>query len=168
MIKYASMCIPPKYCQYGVKHHIINQSIHVYGFYLFAFSSRVYSILYFPQNIILILAINPHERALGPHKKAVAILNNYVDSDKYRIFTSKRTWCWYIKHWLTRSSCNGPHYTHCLHDYPIMKFIPQITWPACGGLGVRIPAATNLGSESSTAKRSTIVVSVTSPRIWPL
>ena len=83
--------ISPKYCQYGVKHHIINQSIHVYGFYLFAFSSRVYSILHFSQNIILMLAINPHERALGPHKKAVAILNNYVDSDKYRIFTSKRT-----------------------------------------------------------------------------
>ena len=30
----------------------------------------------FSQNIILILEIHPHERALEPHKIAVAILNN--------------------------------------------------------------------------------------------
>ena len=48
----------------------------VHGFLLFAFSSRVYFNLQFSQNIILILEIHPHERALEPHKIAVAILNN--------------------------------------------------------------------------------------------
>ena len=45
----------------------------VHGFLLFAFSSRVYFNLQFSQNIILILEIHPHESALEPHKKAIAI-----------------------------------------------------------------------------------------------
>ena len=45
-------------------------------------------------------------------------------------------------------------------------------WAKAVGLGVRIPATTDLvvksGSDSSTAKRSAVGVSVTGPQRWSL